>query len=149
MSYTFSKLLIHSGLNCRYLRLFLGKINFILFYFIFAEIASFSSPFLFFSQELASRILTYFIPGPRIASTPEDSLLHPNQMFFKKLVISEGGVPVLIKLLEHPAVEVRHQVSHLLFSILYLFGTFTRRHAADYVIIAFKGSISTGMAGST
>lgn len=60
-------------------------------------------------QELAARILTYFIPGPRIASTPEDSLLHPNQMFFKKLVISEGGVPILIKLLHHPVPEVRQQ----------------------------------------
>jgi hypothetical protein len=31
-------------------------------------------------------------------------------MFFKKLVISEGGVPVLIKLLHHPVSEVRQQV---------------------------------------
>jgi hypothetical protein len=31
-------------------------------------------------------------------------------MFFKKLVISEGGVPILIKLLHHPVPEVRQQV---------------------------------------
>jgi len=73
-------------------------------------------PSLFFSflssffQELAARILSYFAPGPRIASTPEDSLLHPNQMFFKKLVIAEGAVPILIKLVESPYNEVKVQV---------------------------------------
>jgi len=61
------------------------------------------------AQELAARIISYFAPGPRIASTPEDSLLHPNQMFFKKLVVSEGAVPILIKLLDSPYNEVKIQ----------------------------------------
>eukprot|EP01087_Luapelamoeba_hula_P013814 TRINITY_DN3982_c1_g1_i5.p1 TRINITY_DN3982_c1_g1~~TRINITY_DN3982_c1_g1_i5.p1 ORF type:complete len:859 (+),score=157.44 TRINITY_DN3982_c1_g1_i5:1017-3593(+) len=62
------------------------------------------------TQELVLRIFTYLAPGPRIASTPEDSLLHPNQMFFKKLVVSENAVPLLIKLITATAVpEVRLQ----------------------------------------
>jgi hypothetical protein len=59
----------------------------------------------------ALRCLTYFAPGPRIASTPENSLLHPSQMFFKKLIIAENALPVLVKLLSSPVQEVKEQAS--------------------------------------
>jgi len=56
------------------------------------------------------RCLAYFAPGPRIASTPKESLLHPDSMFFKKIIISEGGLPVVFGLLAHPLTEIRVQV---------------------------------------
>eukprot|EP00005_Dracoamoeba_jomungandri_P001938 CAMPEP_0174261552 /NCGR_PEP_ID=MMETSP0439-20130205/11494_1 /TAXON_ID=0 /ORGANISM="Stereomyxa ramosa, Strain Chinc5" /LENGTH=1028 /DNA_ID=CAMNT_0015346041 /DNA_START=22 /DNA_END=3108 /DNA_ORIENTATION=- len=59
-------------------------------------------------QVLVARILALFSPGPRIASTPEDSLLHPKQQFFKKIVVSEGAVPLLIThTISSPSIEVR------------------------------------------
>eukprot|EP01119_Soliformovum_irregulare_P013118 TRINITY_DN3460_c0_g1_i1.p1 TRINITY_DN3460_c0_g1~~TRINITY_DN3460_c0_g1_i1.p1 ORF type:complete len:953 (-),score=284.24 TRINITY_DN3460_c0_g1_i1:498-3326(-) len=57
----------------------------------------------------ALRILVYFIPGPRIASTPEDSLLHPNQMFFKKLATQHGVIALFISRLASPTLEIREQ----------------------------------------
>jgi len=57
----------------------------------------------------ALRSLTYFAPGPRIASTPEDSLLHSKQMFFKKLILAENGLAVFVKQLNSPHVEIREQ----------------------------------------
>lgn len=65
----------------------------------------------------ACRCVRLIAPGPRIASTPEDSLLHPAQMFFKKLVISEGVVPILIALLSSPVVELCEQSALALASI--------------------------------
>lgn len=35
-------------------------------------------------------------------------------MFFKKLVIAEGAVPIFIKLLESPIIEVKEQAAHVL-----------------------------------
>lgn len=57
----------------------------------------------------AVRCVRFLAPGPRIASTPADSLLHPSQMFFKKLVISEGFVPVLMALCVSPHAELRNE----------------------------------------
>lgn len=57
----------------------------------------------------AARCVRYLAPGPRIASTPIDSLLHPSQMFFKKLVISEGFVAVLLAHSVSPHAELRDE----------------------------------------
>jgi Ca2+-binding EF-hand superfamily protein len=57
----------------------------------------------------AVRCVRLLAPGPRIASTPADSLLHPSQMFFKKLVISEGFVPVLLAQSVSPHAELRDE----------------------------------------
>lgn len=57
----------------------------------------------------AARCVRYLAPGPRIASTPVDSLLHPSQMFFKKLVISEGFVAVLLAHSVSPHAELRDE----------------------------------------
>jgi len=56
-------------------------------------------------QYQALRALTYFAAGPRIASTPIESDLHPSKMYFKKLLFSEGLIPVLTKLLGLPKNE--------------------------------------------
>jgi len=65
-------------------------------------------------QFQALRALTLFVPGPRIASTPTESVLHPSKMFFKKLVITEGIVPILFQLCESPVIDVMSQsVFHL------------------------------------
>jgi len=56
-------------------------------------------------QYQALRALTYFAPGPRIASTPTESDLHPSKMYFKILLLSEGIVPMILKLLELPINE--------------------------------------------
>lgn len=63
------------------------------------------------TQMEAARAIALFTPGPRIAATPEDSLLHPRQMFFKKLVISEHAIPALISLLSSPHMDVREQAA--------------------------------------
>eukprot|EP01122_Echinamoeba_exundans_P009822 TRINITY_DN3538_c0_g1_i1.p1 TRINITY_DN3538_c0_g1~~TRINITY_DN3538_c0_g1_i1.p1 ORF type:complete len:1064 (+),score=289.89 TRINITY_DN3538_c0_g1_i1:121-3312(+) len=55
------------------------------------------------------RCLFYFAPGPRIASTPRESLLHPDQWFFKRLIFSEGAMPMLFTMILHPNNEVREQ----------------------------------------
>jgi Ca2+-binding EF-hand superfamily protein len=57
----------------------------------------------------AARCVRYLAPGPRIASTPVDSLLHPSQMFFKKLIISEGFVAVLLAQSVSPHAELRDE----------------------------------------
>eukprot|EP01104_Vermistella_antarctica_P018810 TRINITY_DN7116_c0_g1_i1.p1 TRINITY_DN7116_c0_g1~~TRINITY_DN7116_c0_g1_i1.p1 ORF type:complete len:1058 (+),score=241.94 TRINITY_DN7116_c0_g1_i1:247-3420(+) len=48
------------------------------------------------------RCLTYIAPGPRIGSTPVDSVLHPSKMFFKKVCIHHG----LMTSLENRITEV-------------------------------------------
>lgn len=51
---------------------------------------------------LRAKLLTFFnlfVAGPNIASTPEDSVLHSDNMFFKKLVISYGLIGKLLPLL--------------------------------------------------
>jgi hypothetical protein len=60
----------------------------------------------------AARCLGTIANGPRIASTPLDSLLHPSQMFFKKLVISEGVVPLLINMISCVATRRHHHHPH-------------------------------------
>jgi Ca2+-binding EF-hand superfamily protein len=65
-------------------------------------------------QFQALRALSFFLPGPRVASTPKESVLHPSKMFFKKLVIAEGAVPIFIKLLESAIIEVKEQAAHVL-----------------------------------
>lgn len=75
----------------------------------------------------ALRAIALFAPGPRVASTPRtfgyqhaschesvvhyagDSLLHPSQMHFKKLLFQEGALPVIFKLCESPVIEVMNQ----------------------------------------
>eukprot|EP00007_Cunea_sp_BSH-02190019_P007547 CAMPEP_0174234814 /NCGR_PEP_ID=MMETSP0417-20130205/4453_1 /TAXON_ID=242541 /ORGANISM="Mayorella sp, Strain BSH-02190019" /LENGTH=1117 /DNA_ID=CAMNT_0015313229 /DNA_START=45 /DNA_END=3398 /DNA_ORIENTATION=- len=59
-------------------------------------------------QYHAARCLTMIAAGPRIAGTPDDSVLAPKHMFFKKLVMSEGVVPVFVSLLS-AAIELREQ----------------------------------------
>lgn len=53
--------------------------------------------------------LTYIAPGPRIASTPENSNIHPAQMYFKKLILHANGAHTLLTLLFSPVREVREQ----------------------------------------
>lgn len=55
------------------------------------------------------RCLTYVAPGPRIASTPEESLIHPNYMYFKKLILFDNGLVILFQLLHSSVREVREQ----------------------------------------
>lgn len=75
------------------------------------------------------RCLFYFAPGPRIASTPRESLLHPDQYFFKRLITSEAALPVLFTMLLNPNNEVREQ------AVLVL-GTLAAHNfeARDYVL---------------
>eukprot|EP01125_Pyxidicula_operculata_P010084 TRINITY_DN331_c1_g1_i2.p1 TRINITY_DN331_c1_g1~~TRINITY_DN331_c1_g1_i2.p1 ORF type:complete len:645 (+),score=128.51 TRINITY_DN331_c1_g1_i2:2-1936(+) len=65
----------------------------------------------------ALKALTYFAPGPRIASTPIDSCLHPSKFFFKRLIIVEQAVPVLQSLLESQSQEVAEMTAQLLGTI--------------------------------
>jgi hypothetical protein len=37
-------------------------------------------------------------------------MLHPSQMFFKKMIISEGGVQIIVARLRDPTLQVREQV---------------------------------------
>lgn len=62
-------------------------------------------------QYEAARVLTYFGPGPRIAHTPPDSVLHPSKMMHKTALIESGAVHQLVRLLGSPAVEVREQAT--------------------------------------
>lgn len=75
-------------------------------------------------QVICLKILRLYCPGPRIASTGTDSLLHPNKQFFKKLVIEEGIIPIIILLLEKP---FQHQ--SILEETLALVGTLCSHHA--------------------
>lgn len=68
----------------------------------------------------ALRSVTYFAPGPRIASTPEDSLLHPNQMFFKRLLIQENVIQRCLVLLGSPLQPVREQAGNFFVFVIVL-----------------------------
>lgn len=45
------------------------------------------------TQYHAVRVITYYGPGPRIAHTPKDSMLHPDKLLHKKAIV-ERSVPV-------------------------------------------------------
>ena len=53
------------------------------------------------------KILTLYMAGPRIASLPEEHILHPSKMLFKKAVKSYDVVPQLVHLLSHSEADVR------------------------------------------
>jgi Ca2+-binding EF-hand superfamily protein len=58
-------------------------------------------------QYESAQIIAYYAPGPRVAHTPTDSILHPDKMFHKVQVIRSGAVPALIGLLQSNTLEVR------------------------------------------
>eukprot|EP01128_Nolandella_sp_AFSM9_P010431 TRINITY_DN7206_c0_g1_i1.p1 TRINITY_DN7206_c0_g1~~TRINITY_DN7206_c0_g1_i1.p1 ORF type:complete len:1094 (+),score=255.51 TRINITY_DN7206_c0_g1_i1:127-3408(+) len=60
-------------------------------------------------QLQALRAISLFAPGPRVASTPRDSLLHPSQMYFKKVLFKENAVTVVFQLCASPVLEVMNQ----------------------------------------
>lgn len=55
------------------------------------------------------KIVTIFAPGPRIANTPETSILHPSQMFHKILLGNNGVVQSCLKLTQSNCIEVKEQ----------------------------------------
>jgi hypothetical protein len=56
------------------------------------------------------RIVSLILPGPRIASTPLTSSLHPDQYFFKKLFLNEGLLQILASLMTNSMIaEVKTQ----------------------------------------
>jgi len=60
-------------------------------------------------QYQAARVISYYGPGLRIAHTPPDSLLHPDKLFHKTVVIRAGAGHALLPLLTSPCLEVREQ----------------------------------------
>jgi hypothetical protein len=61
-------------------------------------------------------------PGPRIASTPESSPIHPSQMFFKRLLASSNVAAVCLNLVgASPHNEVKEQVLLIFVKISYYF----------------------------
>lgn len=60
-------------------------------------------------QFQAARVISYYGPGLRIAHTPPDSLLHPDKLFHKTVVIRAGAGHALVPLLTSPCLEVREQ----------------------------------------
>lgn len=60
-------------------------------------------------QYQACRVVTYFAPGPRVAHTPLDSILHPSKRMHKNFLITAGAAHFLRKLLESRCREVRDQ----------------------------------------
>jgi len=61
-------------------------------------------------QYHAARVLTYYAPGPRIAYTPADSVIHPDKMLHKIEVIRAGALKYLSTLLSmSPSIPVRKQ----------------------------------------
>lgn len=57
----------------------------------------------------ATKIITFFAPGPRVAHTPEDSLFHPSKMITKAILINGGVVQKLLELVRSPCIEVKEQ----------------------------------------
>lgn len=60
-------------------------------------------------QFQALRIINFYAPGPRIAHTPVDSVLHPDRMLHKEQLFRANAVPTLIQLLRSPFLPVRIQ----------------------------------------
>ncbi len=57
----------------------------------------------------ATKIVTFFAPGPRVAHTPEDSIFHPTKMVTKALLINNGVIQKLLELIKSPCIEVKEQ----------------------------------------
>lgn len=57
----------------------------------------------------ALKIITLFVPGPRIPALPITHYLHPTQHFTKDIVIKSGILPKIVQLCESPCVEVKDQ----------------------------------------
>lgn len=51
------------------------------------------------SQASALKCLAMFVPGPRVPSTPASSLMHPKQMFFKRMAIAADAPQVSARFL--------------------------------------------------
>lgn len=60
-------------------------------------------------QYEAARVVTYFAPGPRIAHTPTDSVLHPDRTMHKDFLVKNGAAHYLGELLTSGCMEVREQ----------------------------------------
>ena len=61
-------------------------------------------------QFYAVSSLALIAPGPRIAQTPIEAMFHPNQMFFKKLVLGQAGALDKILVLLDAVVESEDKV---------------------------------------
>jgi len=55
------------------------------------------------------KAITLLAPGPRIANTPEDSLMHPKKFYYKALLAKEGIIPLLLKMTTVKWLEVKRQ----------------------------------------
>lgn len=55
------------------------------------------------------KIVTIFAPGPRIANTPETSILHPSQMYHKVVLVNNGVLQRCLKLTSSNCIEVKEQ----------------------------------------
>lgn len=60
-------------------------------------------------QYEAARVVTFFAPGPRIAHTPSDSILHPDKMRHKGEVVTSGAINLLVQLLGSTSPPVQEQ----------------------------------------
>lgn len=82
-------------------------------------------------QYESARVITYYAPGPRIAHTPKDSVLHPDKMMHKTEVIHAHAVSFLVDLLNSPCLEVREQSAVALGKIA-SYNTEARNFVLDY-----------------
>lgn len=55
------------------------------------------------------KIVSIFAPGPRIANTPETSILHPGQIYHKILMVNNGILQTCLKLTHSNCIEVKEQ----------------------------------------